>query len=63
MGVFVNTVTKTLLVGVSGTHWVYKNDFRFSRGWFPAFADKWSYNIATCARGDWMARGAAVGKP
>ena len=63
MGVFVNTVSKTLLVGVSGTHWLYKNGFRFSRRWFPLFAYKWSYNIAIRDRGDWMARGAAVGKP
>ena len=51
MGVFVNTMAKTLLVGVSGTHWLYKN------------GNKWSYNIAIRDRGDWMARGAAVGKP
>jgi len=63
MGVFVNTVTKTLLVGVSGTHWVYKNDFRFSRRWFPLFAYKWSYNIAIWAVRLWMTRDAAAGKP
>ena len=55
MGVFVNTVSKTLLMGVSGTHWLYKNGFRFSRGWFPAIADKWSYNIAIWAVRLWMA--------
>ena len=27
MGVFVNTVTKTLLMGIIATHWVYKNGF------------------------------------
>ena len=40
MGVFVNTTVKTLLVGVIATHWVYKNGIKFSRGWFPAIADK-----------------------
>ena len=63
MGVFVNTVTKTLLMGVIATHWLYKNGFRFSRRWFPLFAYKWSYNIAMRGRGVWMARGGAVGKP
>ena len=63
MGVFVNTVTKTLLMGVIATHWLYKNGFRFSRGWFPALASKWWYNVAIRDRGDRMARGAAVGKP
>ncbi len=56
-------MSKTLLVGVSGTHWLYKNGFRFSRGWFPALADKWSYNVAIRDRGDWMVLDAAVGKP
>jgi hypothetical protein len=63
MGVFVNTTGKTLLVGVTGTHWLYKNGFRFSRGWFTAIASKWSYNIAIGSREIWMARGGAVGKP
>ncbi len=63
MGVFVNTMAKTLLMGESATHWVYKNGFRFWRGWFPAIGNKWSYNIATQARGVWMTRGGAVGKP
>ena len=63
MGVFVNTVAKTLLMGVIATHWLYKNGSRIPREWFPAIADKWSYNIATQARGVWMTRGGAVGKP
>ena len=32
MGVFVNTMGKTLLVGVTGTHWLSKNGLKFSRG-------------------------------
>ena len=32
MGVFVNTMAKTLLMGVNGTHWLYKNGIRLSRG-------------------------------
>ena len=63
MGVFVNTVTKTLQMGVIATHWLYKNGFRIPRGWFPFFASKWSYNIAIRGRGIWMAQGAAAGKP
>jgi len=63
MGVFVNTMVKTPMVGVSGTHWVNKNGFRFPRGRFPLFAYKWSYNIAIWAVRDWMAWGAAVGEP
>ena len=63
MGVFVNTVTKTLMVGVSGTHWLYKNDFRFSRRWFPLLASKWSYNIAIGAIELRRALDGAVGKP
>ena len=63
MGVFVNTMMKTLLLGVIGTHWVYKNGFRFSWGWFPAIAYKWSCNIAIQRRGVWMTLDAAVGKP
>ena len=63
MGVFVNTMAKTLLTGGSATLWVYKNGIRFSRGWFAFFAYKWSYNIVSQAGGVWMARGAAVGKP
>ena len=63
MGVFVNTTAKTLLVGVIRTHWLYKNGFRIPRGWFPSLAYKWSYNIATCARGVWMVMDAAVGEP
>ena len=63
MGVFVNTMSKTLMMGVSATHWLYKNGFRFPRGWFPAIGNKWSYNIAIWGREIWMARGAAVGKP
>ena len=63
MGVFVNTMVETLLVGVTATHWLYKNGFRFSRGGFPFFASKWLYNIAIWGREIWMVRGAAVGKP
>ena len=63
MGVFVNAMVKTLPVGVIATHWLYKNGIRFSRGWFPPLASKWSYNIAIRGRGVWMAWDAAVGKP
>ena len=63
MGVFVNTMAETLLVGVTGTHWLSKNGFRFSRGRFPPIGNKWSYNIAIRSRDIWMARGAAAGKP
>ena len=54
---------KTFMMGLSGTHWLYKNGFRFSRRWFPLFAYKWSYNIAIWAVRLWMARDGAVGKP
>ena len=63
MGVFVNTVAKTLPVSVIATHWLYKNGSRIPRGWFPFFASKWSYNIAIRGRGVRMAPDAAVGKP
>ena len=63
MGVFVNAVSKTLSVCVSRTHWLYKNDFRFSRGWFPAIGNKWLYNIAIQGREIWLAPDAAVSKP
>ena len=54
---------KTFMMGLSGTHWLYKNGFRFSRGWFAALGNKWSYNVAFWAVRVWMAWDGAVGKP
>jgi len=39
-GVFINTTSETILVDVTGTHWLYKNGLSFSRGRFPAPAQK-----------------------
>ena len=63
MGVFVNTMAKTPMMSVIGTHWVYKNGFRFSRGWFTSLAYKWSCDVAIQRRGMGMTWGAAVGQP